>query len=404
MSSILIIPSNLTKATKYLNNSSTANQNAAKKISNINTALSCFGNKSSNVNSILTSLEHRCITQKNECASLSITLSNIISKYSNQESILANGSITTEIQASMIRGGNGHGGGGNHVQIDSYAHEVGGYGHGGGSGGGNHVQIDGYTHEVGGNGHGGDSGGGNHMQTESYTHGVGGYGHGGGGGGGSHGREDYINNQTAIENTLNYIDDTISQMICGNFTDDCTVVGTIGNIALGFTPIGWVFDARDITADIYHLIDDGPTNSEWLSFGVDLIGICPGLDALKYTDEIIPYVDEVLYGGKELVEQIPFNSADEIYSKLDELVDNTSNWIHNNQNTFSDILESPIDFAWDYWLEDIVSDFVDGEYTNDNSNSVNDEYTGDTYEEGAPPYIPEAARPEPVIHDEAITK
>jgi hypothetical protein len=88
---------------------------------------------------------------------------------------------------------------------------------------------------------------------------------------------------------LDYLKKSGSQVLLGNYTDDVTLLGTLGQIALGFTPLDWAADARDISSDL--------VNWEW-SWGhagqtlIDLVGLIPVVGSLKYTDEVLALVKE----------------------------------------------------------------------------------------------------------------
>ncbi len=87
---------------------------------------------------------------------------------------------------------------------------------------------------------------------------------------------------------LKYLITALKQLLLGDFTDDTNLLGTIAQVILGFVPYaGQVADVRDLIADIYKLIDDGPTTQEWVNLGFTLVRIIPGIgDFLKHGDEV----------------------------------------------------------------------------------------------------------------------
>ncbi|MBN1468663.1 MAG: hypothetical protein JW924_08065, partial [Fusobacteriaceae bacterium] len=79
-----------------------------------------------------------------------------------------------------------------------------------------------------------------------------------------------------------YLNDSFEQIILGNYTDKVTVLGTTGQIGLGFIGLDLPADLRDITADI--------DNWEWskshvLQTGMDGLAIFPIVGSFKYADE-----------------------------------------------------------------------------------------------------------------------
>ena len=84
-----------------------------------------------------------------------------------------------------------------------------------------------------------------------------------------------------------YLKTALWQAIGGDFEDDSNALGVLLSVIIGFIPIvGQIADIRDLIADIYNLIDDGPQTSEWIDLVFTAIGIIPGLgDFLKHGDE-----------------------------------------------------------------------------------------------------------------------
>ncbi|MGE4354580.1 MAG: hypothetical protein AB7D36_10915, partial [Oscillospiraceae bacterium] len=80
-----------------------------------------------------------------------------------------------------------------------------------------------------------------------------------------------------------YLKKSLNQIVLGNYTDDVTALGTLGQIALGLTGLDTPADIRDLAYDL--------TNWEW-SPGhagqtlLDAVGLIPGIGVLKNADEV----------------------------------------------------------------------------------------------------------------------
>ena len=90
------------------------------------------------------------------------------------------------------------------------------------------------------------------------------------------------NSVSTLSKALNYTKKSANQVIKGNYTNDVTLLGTAGEVALGFSGIDVAADARDIIYDI----DNWETSWEHVGqTAVDVVGLVPIVGALKYTDE-----------------------------------------------------------------------------------------------------------------------
>ena len=79
-----------------------------------------------------------------------------------------------------------------------------------------------------------------------------------------------------------YLKASVNQVVKGNYTDDVTLLGTAGEVALGIAGLDLPMDVRDITYDL--------TNWEWSwshagKTTVDVIALLPVIGSLKYADE-----------------------------------------------------------------------------------------------------------------------
>lgn len=121
-----------------------------------------------------------------------------------------------------------------------------------------------------------------------------------------------------------FIKTALWQAFAGDFTDEGNWLGTVLSVVIGFVPgLGQVADVRDLVADIYNLIDDGPTTSEWVDLGFTLVGFIPGLgDALKHVDDLSPvfkHLDDIYDGVGDAVKGV-LKHADEVYSAIEDTV------------------------------------------------------------------------------------
>ncbi len=87
-----------------------------------------------------------------------------------------------------------------------------------------------------------------------------------------------------------YIGESLTQIVLGNFTDDVTLLGTAGEIVLGIFDLDLVCDLRDIAYDIgeWGEIIIGDDEFSWSFAGqtfIDLVGIIPVIGVLKYSDD-----------------------------------------------------------------------------------------------------------------------
>lgn len=120
-----------------------------------------------------------------------------------------------------------------------------------------------------------------------------------------------------------YILEALAQAFGGDFTDESNILGTILSVIIGFTPVGLIADVRDLIADIYHLIDDGPETKEWVDLLFTTIGLIPGVgDFVKHADDLAPVLknlDEIADGLAEATQGV-IKNIDEIYSAVEDVV------------------------------------------------------------------------------------
>lgn len=117
------------------------------------------------------------------------------------------------------------------------------------------------------------------------------------------------------EKVGDYLSRSLEQIICGNFTEEVTLLGTIGQVLLGIVGVDLPCDIRDLAAD-FCKIGNGESVS-FMQMGVDVIALIPIIGSAKYLDEagtllkksdvvddIVKHVDELVDGVKGSTEVI----------------------------------------------------------------------------------------------------
>lgn len=166
------------------------------------------------------------------------------------------------------------------------------------------------------------------------------------------------------EGVWDYILDALKQAVFGDFTDESNLLGTALSVAIGFIPyVGQIADIRDLVADIYNLIDDGPTTEEWVALGFTVIGIIPGVgDLLKHGDEAGDLVKGLLKNGNhadeaaDIVKNI-FRKGDDIFSAVADKIDD-----------FNDLFKHNV---WDK-VDDLIDNNSAGRAIKDTINNITD--------------------------------
>jgi len=90
---------------------------------------------------------------------------------------------------------------------------------------------------------------------------------------------------TSTENygDQSYLGKSLNQILLGNYTDDVTALGTVGQVALGILGLDLPGDIRDLTYDITNWQS---TPEHVRQTVLDAIGVIPGVGAVKYADEL----------------------------------------------------------------------------------------------------------------------
>lgn len=125
------------------------------------------------------------------------------------------------------------------------------------------------------------------------------------------------------EKVGDYLSRSLEQIICGNFTEEVTLLGTIGQVLLGIVGVDLPCDIRDLAAD-FCKIGNGESVS-FMQMGVDVIALIPIIGSAKYLDE----------AGTLLKKS---DVADDIVKHVDELVDG----VKGSTGVIDDVAESAI--------------------------------------------------------------
>lgn len=80
-----------------------------------------------------------------------------------------------------------------------------------------------------------------------------------------------------FSNAVDYVKDSATQVVLGDFTDKVTVGGTVGQVALGLTGIDAAGDVRDILAAV--------KDKNLLGVLINAAALLPVVGAFKYGDE-----------------------------------------------------------------------------------------------------------------------
>ena len=114
------------------------------------------------------------------------------------------------------------------------------------------------------------------------------------------------------ENLWGWLDQMISQITLGNYEENTTIPGIIGQILLGLTDLDLPADLRDLS---YDLIYWEISKEHFGQTALDVIGLLPLVGALKYGDEAADSVGATLKHGDEIGEQV-VKHGDKIYNIL----------------------------------------------------------------------------------------
>lgn len=151
-----------------------------------------------------------------------------------------------------------------------------------------------------------------------------------------------------LPETKGYLARSFEQVVFGNFSEEVTALGTIGQIGLGLCGLDAVADIRDIGADIYHVCEDEEV--PWWQLALDVVALIPLVGAFKNVDEVVSLLksaDNVKYldEGTELAENIgkkAINSMEQADGSVAGAVKRAEKIFEGSSDVFDDAVESTL--------------------------------------------------------------
>ena len=119
-----------------------------------------------------------------------------------------------------------------------------------------------------------------------------------------------------------YFERSADQVLYGNYSDDVTLLGTAGQIGLGLTGLDFAGDIRDLTYDITHW--DGSLAHAGQTL-LDVVGLIPGIGALKNVDEVAALLKQALKAAPALTDGAKYalKNVDAIAAGITGLIKNS---------------------------------------------------------------------------------
>lgn len=151
-----------------------------------------------------------------------------------------------------------------------------------------------------------------------------------------------------LPETKGYLARSFEQVVFGNFSEEVTALGTIGQIGLGLCGLDAVADIRDIGADIYHVCEDEEV--PWWQLALDVVALIPLVGAFKNVDEVVSLLksaDNVKYldEGTELAGNIgkkAINSMEQADGTVAGAVKRAEKIFEGSSDVFDDAVESTL--------------------------------------------------------------
>lgn len=194
--------------------------------------------------------------------------------------------------------------------------------------------------------------------------------------------KDKADGSESQESIWDYLGETLAQVLLGDFSEDSNALGTLISVLVGFVPgIGQIADIRDLIADVWNLIDDGPETSEWIALGLTALGIIPGLgDLLKHgdemgaflknadtiTDSVQEFTGGVVKNQNELISTL-IKYSDEVddfmnknvYEKIGRMIDGMVEGVPGKDG-IKNLLKTLLDKSWreDVTTRDVLEEII----------------------------------------------
>lgn len=173
------------------------------------------------------------------------------------------------------------------------------------------------------------------------------------------------------ESIWDYLGEALAQVIKGDFTEDSNALGTLLSVLVGFVPVVGLFaDIRDLIADVWNLIDDGPKTSEWIALGLTIVGIIPGVgDFLKHGDEVgtvLKNSDSIADSVQEFTGGIMKNK-DELVSTIIKYSDEVDDFMDKNvYGKISNVIDELVDeIPEGGGIKNLLENFLDKSWKKD---------------------------------------
>ncbi len=136
----------------------------------------------------------------------------------------------------------------------------------------------------------------------------------------------------ALEEVVNIIGELLEGALVGDFTDEPNIWNLIGQILVGFTPIDWLFDLRDLIATIWKIFKG---EAGFLDLLLALVAFIPALGNIaKHADELSKAAD--------FMRKLPFDEMIPLLKKLlGIMIENPkfAKTVWNNMDQVLDVLK-----------------------------------------------------------------
>ncbi len=100
---------------------------------------------------------------------------------------------------------------------------------------------------------------------------------------------------------LDYLQASLKQIVLGNYTDDVNLIGSLGQIILGFLGVDIVTDARDL---LYDITNFEMSPGHMLQTLLDILAVVPVVGVVKYVDEGFDLTKSAIKYGDEATDAI----------------------------------------------------------------------------------------------------
>ncbi len=103
------------------------------------------------------------------------------------------------------------------------------------------------------------------------------------------------------DDKLGYLNTSLKQIVLGNYTDDVTLLGTIGQMILGLIGVDLPADIRDLFYDVTNWEN---TKEHIFQTALDSIALVPLVGGIKYADEAAELIQTAAKHGDEAADAV----------------------------------------------------------------------------------------------------